>query len=158
MLKFDILETGNKEVITFQDLSEYQERPGNPMLEVQLPSISEVFKVMVRPLEINSLNSKLLGMTKKIEELPDGLYKLVYSIDPNAHRFECKKYFRLTATKCRLKSLLLQNDIDNKTVNTLYKLDIYLQAIEEIKDTDVVKAVDYFNLVQKELSKLECNV
>jgi hypothetical protein len=158
MLNFEILDTGNTKTIIFLDESEYQERPGNALLEVQFPSLSTAYTIMIRPKETNSITTKLLGFTKEIEEFPDGLYNLVYSIDPNHLNFKCKKYFRLTATKCKLKSLLLQEDITKETIEKLYKLDIYLQAIEVVVDTDKKKALEYFETVQKELKKLECDV
>jgi hypothetical protein len=158
MLRFEILDTGNTKTIIFLDESEYQERPGNPMLEVQFPSLSAAYRIQIRPKETNSITTKLIGFTKEIEEFPDGLYNLVYSIDPNHLNFICKKYFRLTATKCKIKSLLLHEDISKETIEKLYKLDIYLQAIEEVVDTDKKKALEYFELIQKELKKLECNV
>ena len=39
----------------------------------------------------------------------------------------------------------------------LYKLDILTQAVVEVTETDVNKAIEYFNEIQKELTKLECN-
>jgi hypothetical protein len=158
MLSFEILEIGNTKSLIFLDQSEYQERPGNPMLEVQFPSISTPYRIQIRPKETNSITTKLIGFTKNIEDYPDGLYNLVYSIDPNHLNFVCKKYFRLTATKCKIKSLLLQEDIDSDTINKLYKLDIYIQAIDEILDTNPSKALQYFEMIQKELKKLECDV
>jgi len=158
MLSFEILDTGNTKTIVFLDESEYQERPGNPLLEVQFPSLSSPYKLLIRPKETNNITTKLLGFTKDIEEFPDGLYNLVYSIEPNHLNYECKKYFRLTATKCKFKSLLLQDDISKETIDKLYKLDIYMQAIQEIVDKDKRRALEYFEMIQKELKKLECNV
>ena len=122
MLSFEIIDTGNTKTIIFLDESEYQERPGNPMLEIQFPSLSNAYRIQIRPKETNSITTKLIGFTKEIEEFPDGLYNLVYSIDPNHLNFTCKKYFRLTATKCKIKSLLLQEDITNDiiTITTIF--------------------------------------
>lgn len=158
MLDFEILDTGNSKAIIFLDQSEYQERPGNPTLQIQFPSITKAYKILISPKEVNSINTKLLGFTKDITEFPDGLYNIIYSIDPNHLNFICKKYFRLTATKCRIKRLLLQEDISSEIVGKLYKIDIYLQAIQEIVDTNTKKALEYFELVQKDIKNLECNV
>ena len=41
-------------------------------------------------------------------------------------------------------------------INQLYKLDVYLQAGEALADVDSDKALDYFNIVNKSLDKLNC--
>lgn len=156
-LDFDIIESGNKKTIVFLDSSEYPERPGNPLFEVKFPSISEIYKILIRPKEVNSINTKLLEYSTDIIEFPDGLYSFRYSIDPNATKFVCKDYMRFTKAKCKIKELLLSKDIDTETINKLYKLDIYIQAAEELADSDKLKAMEYFDLVQKELKKIDCD-
>jgi hypothetical protein len=158
MIDFTIIETGNLKSLTFSDLSEYDDRPGTPLLEVKFPSLSQVYQMLIRPGEINIVTTKILCYNKDIQDFPDGVYQFRYSIEPNNYLFKCKNIVRYTKAKCKIKELLLEKDISKETIDKLYKLDILITASESIVDKDKDKALEYFNEIQKELKKIECDV
>ena len=157
MLDFSIIETGNTKAFIFLDNSDYDSRPGNPLVEIKFPSVSEIYKSIIIPKTTNIITTKSLNYDCNIIDLPDGLYHFKYSIEPNNYLFICKNIVRFAKTKCKIKNLLLSETITQEAVNKLYELDVLMEAAQTVADTNKTKAIEYFNLIQREIKKLECN-
>jgi hypothetical protein len=109
------LDSHSKELIIIADISDYPEgfSIGSPTVEITPPS----FEPISIPFVANSIqiyNSTTLGITTadcQIVSLPDGIYKITYSIFP-AYKYYVKKTF------LRIERLLEKFD------NVYVKLDI----------------------------------
>ena len=154
-LNYTILECSPSSFL-FVDETEYRTTPSNPVLTVKFPSLSKEYSCLIRPCEVNIINTKLLCYSTSCIDFPDGLYEITYSIEPNEYVQKTIKYLKTAQAKDKIKELLTEKDIDKDLINQLYKLDVYLQAGEALADVDSDKALDYFNIVNKSLDKLNC--
>ena len=155
-LDFSILESSTKNFIFVDDSSYDDIRPQSPLLEVGFPSLSKTYDMAVRPGETNIVNTKTICYAPDNIEFPDGLYCLRYSVDPNDRLYVEKNYMRFTKAKEKLAELLLSKDLSQETINKYYKLDIMMQSSEALVDSDKEAALDLFNMVQKEIKKINC--
>lgn len=155
-LDFSVLESSVKNFIFVDDSTYDNIRPDSPILEVSFPSISKGYEMAIRPGETNIVNTKSLCYSPENIAFPDGLYSLKYSVEPNDKSFIKKNYMRFTKAKEKLAELLLSTDISQETINKYYKLDVMMQASEALVDTKKEEAMDLFNMVQKEITKLSC--
>lgn len=87
----------NNEMILVKDLSAW-----DPNLEILerlfqvLPPYGEKYIIVPLPMnQITPLTSKNLDLSKKKENLPDGLYKMHYSVSPNNRIFLDFSHFRV---------------------------------------------------------------
>jgi hypothetical protein len=154
MLDFSIFSVSSKSML-FIDESEYKKSPSNPLLQIKFPSICKDYEFIVRPKECNSFNTVSLGYTEKLIDFPDGKYEATYSIEPNEYLTKTKSFMHFGKTKEKIKELL-KEDLDKATIDKLYKLDLKIQASESLVEDSPDKAMEYFDMVQKEIKTLDC--
>lgn len=151
---FSIVNNSKKSIL-FIDETDYSLEPVLPSLLVKFPSLSRVYKCIIIPSELNVINSKLISYSDNIIDLPDGLYEFTYEVGPNFYINTCKKVMRLVKAKEQLKKILL-NDIDKDTIAKYYKIDLYMEAAEMLAQDNPDKSIEYFDMITKELKKLNC--
>lgn len=156
-LNFTIYEDGSTDSIIFVDKSEYYEYPKNPVVEVTFPNlVDEIYHQHIIPEQTNVLTLNKLCF-KDAGEFPDGVYTFRYSVAPNATLFKQFNYLKHTKLSNKLNQYLLQ-DLTEEEINKIYKVDLLLRAGSTIVKTDISKASEYYNLADKLIKKLECNV
>jgi hypothetical protein len=155
-LRNDLLENPAKNFIFVDDSTYSDIRPDSPLLEVGFPSLSKTYDMAIKPGEINIVNTKSICYSPENIDFPDGLYSLRYSVEPNDRKFVKKNYMRFTKAKAKIAELLLTKDLSQETINKYYKLDIMMQSSEALVNTNKEEALDLFNMVQKEIKKLNC--
>lgn len=156
-LNFTIYDDGSTDSIIFVDKSEYYENPTNPVIEVTFPNlVDEVYHQHIIPDQVNVLTLSKLCFTDS-GDFPDGVYTLKYSVAPNINLFKQFNYLKHTKLSNKLNEYLLQ-DLTEEEINKLYKVDLLIRAGSTIVKTDVNKASEYYNLADKLIKKLECNV
>lgn len=158
MVSFSILESSSKNIL-FVDESTYKNgRPDTPLLQVQFPSLSTTYDCVIIPGEVTVVTTSKINYHSSNLDFCDGLYTLRYSYEPHQYNFLVKKYMRLTQSREKLKSLLDVDckDIDKETIDKYYEIDVLMSAAESIVETDTDRAVEYFQMIQKKLNKLDC--
>lgn len=113
-LKLDILVISTYNVLTLAiaDASTYPDDPPvvtNPLIEIDVPG----FGITVLPFVVDDLNiftSSSLGITEAgyDQALPDGIYKLKYSIDPAITNFVEKTILRVDRLQEKFDNAFLQ--------------------------------------------------
>ena len=99
LIDFEILNVGNPKIIVFLDCSEYFKQPDSPILDILVPGISVPFTVNIEYSLPNTFNSNTLGLTNRMEcekpvDLPDGIYKYTYKIQPYDGLYISKYFLR----------------------------------------------------------------
>lgn len=98
-LDFEIINVGNPKILVFLDCSEYYKQPDNPVLDILVPGISTPYTVNIESGLANTFNSNTIGITSRLEcdkplDLPDGIYKITYKIQPYDGLYVCKYFLR----------------------------------------------------------------
>ena len=153
-LDFSILESSDKHILFIDDSCYDEVAPDNPIVKVWFPSISANYSALIRPGEINKLSTKNLGYSGEVASMPDGIYTLEYQV--NYAPSVTKKHVKFSRAKELLNKYLIENELNQDVINKMYKIDIMMQAAEAIVNTDKDAALDYYNTVTKEISKLNC--
>lgn len=154
ILDFSILESSDKHILFVDDSCYDEMAPDSPTVKVWFPSLSAHYSALVRPGEINILNTKNLGYGKEVASMPDGIYTLEYEV--NYALSVTKKHVKFSRAKASLNKYLTENELNQDVINKMYKIDIMMQAAEAIVNIDKNAALDYYNTVTKEISKLNC--
>lgn len=156
-LDFEIYTRGTEDTLIIIDTSEYFERPSNAIIEVEFPSLDEVFSAYFNPEKPNVLTTKQLGYSGSRINFPDGLYKLRYSVAPNAKVFKCKNYLKMDGLKNKLAEMIQSlNCPDKKDLDFIYDIDKYITAAEAVENTDECKALEFYNEANRLLNKKSC--
>lgn len=145
------------------DLSEYNTKPSNYLLEVKFPSLSQIYDASVKPSDLTIVTTSKLCYSKGVEEFPDGIYEFTYSITPNSLTGVKKYYLSYTQAKEKLAKYIAEalkkGSLDQKLINKIYELEILMKGSEELASTgkpeDIQKALQAFDQVEKELKKLD---
>jgi hypothetical protein len=135
----------------------------NPYIEITPPGFQRVTMIF-SPKEINIFNSSSLGVScdDSMTPLPDGVYKIKYSIYPNSTEFIEKSFYRLDQLLERFDGVFLKiNEQDYSTAQKLRKIlldaEIYTQtAISAAKKCNEPLAIDSYRKANKLLSQIEC--
>ncbi|MGL4976904.1 MAG: hypothetical protein ACRC5G_02710 [Cetobacterium sp.] len=153
-LNFTILDITPKSII-FIDETCYDNKPSNCLLEVKFPS-SDIYSCQIIPKEVNLINTQLLGYTNCLIDFPDGVYEMSYSLSPNEFVKKTKKIIRFAKAKERLKNSLKDIDSNKELIKKLYDIDVFIQLAEAKIDIDCKSSMELFDLVQKEIKKIDC--
>lgn len=156
-LDFEIYTRGNAKTLILVDTSDYFEKPSNKMFEVKFPNFEKYYKALGNK-EFTSLNTKLLGYSSEIIEMPDGLYTIRMSVAPNQTVFKCKNYLKSDKLISKLNSILNKECLDLNELKIVSEVDVYLTTAQAIVDESPEKSVDYYQHALKLLNKtIECN-
>lgn len=158
-LDFSIIDELDTNNIVFLDKSVYMELPELPILEITKPMFNEVYRIHIRPNQVNVINSMQLGLPCDTA-LPDGIYTLRYGINPHTILFKCTEYFKLSILLEKIGKLLLSLDTYNLELHTELKnkvVDLYIlvKAIpENTKAGKVQLAVEQYKSADKIVERL----
>lgn len=124
-LDFNIFDTHSFKTLGIIDTSYY-----NPdikiegyKIEIQAPGYTYFSSPFFMPKTLNIFNSNSLGITRadcedQLVDLPDGLYRIKYSICPNDLLFTEKFLLRTDKLECGYTQLFLNLELDNTTIYT----------------------------------------
>lgn len=127
-LEILVLPTYNKMLLGVADASTYPSPPVNPTIEITVPS----FGTVVLPFTINDynlFNSETLGITAPgaaLVPLPDGIYKIKYSIAPAATNFIERTFLRVDQLQEKFDEAFMKLDMMecDKAIKTQSKVDL----------------------------------
>ena len=165
-----VLPTYNKMLLGVADASTYVTTPVNPTIEITVPS----FGTVVLPFTVNNynlFNSESLGITATgaaLVPLPDGIYKLKYSITPAITNYVEKTILRVDQLQERFDEAFMKLDMMecDKAIKTQSKVDLntiyfFIQgAIAAANNCALETATTLYNQAQKMLNnfvKNNCN-
>lgn len=155
-INFSIYDNGSPKSLILIDESVYFDTPSSPLIELTLPNFKKVYSVPVEARGLIALNSKLIGFSDGVIDLPDGIYNIRYSVAPNATAFLCKNIFKVSSVKARLKDFLC-SELEEDLVEKLYKVDLYLQAAEATVQDMPHEAEEFYKKAKKIIERLELN-
>lgn len=167
-LDISILNTYNSNVLSVADVSFYplNYQVNNPYIEITPPGFPKA-TVIFNPKALNVFNSLTLGTSEGcIVPLPDGIYQIRYSIQPNYQIFVEKSYLRIDQLMEKYDSAFLKLDInecDTKIKNMLRirleEIEWYIQsAMAAANKCNDKLAFELFTKANKFLDKLDCYV
>lgn len=151
-LDFKILDDEDTKSLCFLDKSDYFKRPEKPMLEVKFPNIDRIYSIMIDSCGFNKLTTKSLCYLDSVQDFPDGLYEFRYSVAPNDKVFLRKKFFKVSKLKKDLKNILENLDDNDELISNLYKIDLYLTAVNLVNEE---LAVTFYKEAQKQLKNIK---
>lgn len=169
-LNFDIIDTHDFKTLGIVDTSWY-----NPDIKVETATIEIIppgYTYAASPFfmvkALNIYNSNGLGITKasceeELLELPDGIYRIKYSICPNDKLYVERFFLKTDKLKCRYGAAFLNLDLNwmeskewkNKW-NKLKEIEFYIDgAIAASNDQNAKLATELYNKASKQLDKYE---
>lgn len=155
-LDFEIYTNNNPKNLIFIDCSDYFEKPSNLIYEIKFPDLEKRYTALGN--SITSVNTKLIGYSGNIIEMPDGMYTIRMSVAPNKTVFTCKNYLKLDKLNCRIAKLLQEECLDLDQLNWLQDVDRYLTVAKAIVETDPDLSIKYFKEAKTLINKKEnCN-
>lgn len=168
ILNLDIYDTHNLKTVSVLDISVYDPKLiiSNPSLEITPPGFSKI-SVVFAPNSLNTYNSNNIGLTTACDYdnlvvLPDGIWTLKYSINPNVTLFIEKSYLRTANISCRYQKAFLDfimkdRDIISKEANRRKLRDVSLLidgAISAANLDQPDNAMELYNQASKVLDHL----
>jgi hypothetical protein len=167
-LNFDIIDTHDFKTLGITDVSWY-----NPDITIETPTIEILppgYTIAASPFfmvgALNVYNSNGVGITKasceeELVDLPDGLWKIKYSICPNDKLFIEKFFLKTDKIQCRYTQALLSldlnlpsdSDVEKQKRRKLADIEFYITAaIAAANNQDAKKASDFYKKANKLLS------
>lgn len=167
-LNLDIIDTHDFKTLGILDTSWY-----NPDITIESPTIEIVppgYTHAVSPFfmirALNIFNSNGLGLTKasceeELIDLPDGLWKIKYSICPNDKLFIERFFLKTDRIQCRFTQAFLNldlsslnTDIQKKKKANLDDIELYINgAIAASNDQNAKLASDLYKKANKLLDR-----
>lgn len=167
-LDIAIVEAHNPMVLAVADVSTYPlgKVIENPFIQISAPGFDKV-GLTFTPRAVNVFNSASLNLTGaevKPMALPDGIYKLRYSVRPNYEVYVERNILRITALKQRFDLAFLKSDpfccatrqgekIKSKLDNISFHLQYAMAAASICNDH---LAMDLYRKAVKLLEKFNC--
>jgi hypothetical protein len=172
-LDLNIIPTHNIKTIGVADASTYETNLiiTSPTLEITPPGFPKISIPFVAR-SVNIFNSNNLGISNCTNEdllhiLPDGIYKLKYSIQPSLSNYVEKSFFRVDALKCKYMKAFLSIDMDcsNCSANmknskkTISKVRLLIDGVlASANECDEVSAMKKYKQASKLLDSFKnCN-
>jgi len=117
-LNLNVVSTHDPKTLGIADTSIYSAAPTGVTLEVTPPGFGKYAITTFNPSSVNIFNSNHVGLTStlvtdELVPLPDGIWKLKYSVDPVAKSFIQKKFFRTDQIQCKYYSIYLAVDLSD---------------------------------------------
>lgn len=143
-LDLDIRNTHNIKTIAVADASVYETNfiITAPSLEITPPGFPKISLPFVAK-SVNIFNSNNLGITNctnpdLLSSLPDGIYKLKYSIQPAITNYVEKSFFRIDVLKCKYTKAQLSVDLNCDKCDENHKR--ILQRVRLLMDGTIASA------------------
>jgi hypothetical protein len=173
-LSFDIIDTHDFKTLGILDTTWY-----NPDIKVETPTIEIIppgYTIVASPFYmikgLNIYNSNGLGITRAsceedLVDLPDGIWRVKYSICPNDKLFIERFFLKTDKIWCRYTQAFLTLDLKNaeskkdvERKKKLNEIEFYINgAIAASNNQDAKNAIDLYNKAEKALSRFfsDCN-
>lgn len=168
-LDFEVLPVKNPNFLIIFDLSDYMEVPKMGHLRITLPGYKEPIHLPFNRTNFNKYNSNQLQPRKHtldLYELPDGLYKISYHIQPHDEQYVEKYYLRTTLFDKQYTQFLLNLELsdcslknDREIKNGLIDASLFIETAQaHVEENNYNasaefyrKAVDLLNRLTKKL-------
>lgn len=176
ILDINIIDTHNSKTIGIADSSTYDPNKviSNSTIEITPPGGFNKVSLLFQPKSINVFNSNNVGITNacdfdQLVNMPDGIWILKYSINPNISEYIIRTYLRTSLLECRLQQSLLSVLTDTKATPTdrnnkkkrLLDVQILIEgAISAANQLDIATANDLYDRANKLISDInnaKCN-
>lgn len=170
-LDISLAETYNVYYLAIKDISSYPNAYNitNPSIEITPPGYNKK-GLTFTPQAVNVFKSSQLGITCEDEDelpLPDGVYKVKYSINPNTTQYVEKHFMRVNAIRCEYGEAFLKSDFaincecskNRKDKNVLLSIQLLIEgSIAAANDCDVEGANKYYAKAKQLLDNFQkCN-
>lgn len=167
-LNLDIIDTHDFKTLGIVDTSWYNTDivVETPTIEILPPGYTVAASPFFMIKALNVYNSNGLGITKasceeELIELPDGIWKVKYSICPNDIIFIEKYFLKTDKIQCRYTQAFLSldlntcdNQVDKSNRKKLDEIEFYIDgAIAAANDQNPKLASELYNKADKLLSK-----
>jgi hypothetical protein len=171
-LNLDVVDTHNFKTLGLVDTSWYNPNITieTPTLQILVPGFSKYVSPAFVPKSLNIFNSNSVGLTnagceQELIELPDGLWKIKYSICPNDKLFIEKIFLRTDKLLCRYTQAFLTLDLEKMSEDkerqkrrALEEAELYFKyAHAAANNKDYKSAKDFYKKSDKLLSKYLTN-
>lgn len=156
-LSFDIIDTHDFKTIGIVDTSWYNPdiTIESPTLEILPPGYVSAVSPYFLPKALNIFNSNAVGITKasceeELVDLPDGIWKVKYSICPNDKLFIEKFFLKTDKLQCRYAQAFLTLDFnldfdDSLKKKKLEEIELFITgAIAAANDQNTKLASDLY--------------
>lgn len=156
-LNFDITDTHDPKTLGIVDTSWYNPDiiVESPMIEILPPGFVTAASPFFMPRALNVYNSNGVGLTRascegELIDLPDGLWKVRYSICPNDKLYVEKFFLKTDKIVCRYTQAFLSLDLRNDNYSkhkrdALDEIEFYIQgAIAAANNQDAKLASDLY--------------
>lgn len=171
-LNFDVTDTHNFKTLGLVDTSMY-----NPLLKIEdakieilPPGYAQAVSPFWMPKALNIFNSNSLGITnaqceEELADLPDGIYRVKYSVCPNDKLFIEKFFLRTDKIRCKYTQAFLTLDLSNLEEasekakrKALEEVEFYIEgANAAANNKDAKLASDFYKKADRLLSKYLAN-
>jgi len=167
-LNLDIIDTHDFKTLGIVDTSWYNEliTVETPTIEILPPGYTVAASPFFMIKALNIYNSNGLGITKasceeELIDLPDGIWKVKYSICPNDQLFIEKYFLKTDQIQCRYDRAFLNLDlntcdsqVDRNDRKRLDEIEFYIDgAIAAANDQNPKLASELYNKADKLLSR-----
>lgn len=166
-LEINVIPSCNTHILNIADASEYPFGTviNNPYIEITPPGFQKV-TLIFSPKNINVYNSNSLNLTSGdcTSPLPDGIYKLKYSIHPNYEIYTEKSYFKVDQILEDFDSAFLKLNINSCDLKynenyrkKLDEIELFIQsAVSAANKCNDKLAIDLYKMANKLLKQLNC--
>jgi hypothetical protein len=169
-LNFNIIDTHDFKTLGIVDVSWYNPdiKIENPLIEILVPGYTVAVSPYFMAKSLNIFNSNSLGLTKasceeELIELPDGLWKVKYSICPNEKLFIEKFFLKTDKIQCKYNKAFLSLDFENLSTSVekkkredLSEIEMYINgAIAAANNQNSKLASDLYKKANSLLDKIE---
>lgn len=166
-LSFDIIDTHDFKTLGIVDTSWYNPdiTIESPTLEILPPGYTYAVSPYFMPRSLNVFNSNGVGITKatceeELVDLPDGIWKIKYSICPNDKLFIEKFFLKTDKLECRYAQAFLNLDFNLNSDDSLKKkklqdVELFITgAIAAANNQDPKLASDLYTKADRLLDSL----
>jgi len=166
-LDFEILPIKNPKHLVIFDTSDYMELPKRPNIRITLPGYTKPIILPFKKNGINKYNSNHLQGNKaslKLNDLPDGLYKISYHIYPDEEQYVEKYHLQTSIFNRNYSQFLLNMELsdcslknDHQIKNSLIEADLFMETAKAHLDEGNLKTAQEFykraNILLEKLTK-----
>ena len=165
-LNVEPLETCDCKTIAILDTSYYPVAPLNPTLTIEMPGFVPIQFSFVTG-QVNTYNSYSLGLSssntiENLMDLPDGLYTLTYSIDPNDMLFQTKSYMRTCQIEYKFAQKFARTvnycETDSRYMRKLQQIEVLIEGAKaNARVCNPTKPVELYRKANELLDRLDTN-
>lgn len=169
LLDITIISTYSLKTLGVADISAYPNNftITNPTIEITAPGVMKISTAFT-PKSVNIFNTNSINLTcgtdlNTLGALPDGIYTIKYSINPNQTRFVEKSFMRVDKLECKFSQAFLYLDLDDcnfqdvhkEKMKILRKARVFIDgSVAAMNECDSELALKLYNKADNILSEL----